>query len=121
MSKLFFIGEATIRRDLDKLEKKESDQTHLWRRRTARRIKHGNPYLGTGKEQAIAKDMIGRLAADAVQDGDIIVMDSSTTTYAMIPYLRGKKDLTIITNGVKPQPRWERRCIQSLLHRRKPA
>ena len=45
--------------------------------------------------------MIGRLAADAVQDGDIIVMDSSTTTYAMIPYLRGKKDLTIITNGVK--------------------
>lgn len=47
------------------------------------------------------KENIGRFAASLVNDGDLIFIDSGTTTKAMIPYLKDKKDLVLVTNGFK--------------------
>lgn len=101
LSQKFFIGEATIRRDLEKLEK-----TGLLKRT------YGGAVLLEGLdseiplsvreiEQKDAKDAIGQIAARQVGDGDIIIMDSSSTTLKMVPHLKGKKQLTVITNGAK--------------------
>ena len=43
---------------------------------------------------------IGQVAAASVRDGDIIFIGSGTTTLHMLPYLKDKKDLTIVTNNL---------------------
>ncbi|NLN82226.1 MAG: DeoR/GlpR transcriptional regulator [Clostridiales bacterium] len=101
LSKRFFIGEATIRRDLDKLEKQKLVKRTYGGAVLVEGLNIEIPISVREKEQALAKDIIGRRAAELVNDGDIIIMDSSTTTYYMIPYLKSKSDITIITNGVK--------------------
>jgi DeoR/GlpR family transcriptional regulator of sugar metabolism len=97
----FHIGEATIRRDLEKLEK----------RGLARRI-YGGAVLVEGldaeipmdvreKTEQSQKDVIGRLAAGLVEDSDVLILDSSSSILSMIGHLGSRKDLTIITNGLK--------------------
>jgi DeoR family fructose operon transcriptional repressor len=46
------------------------------------------------------KDGIGRAAAALVKDGYGVALDSSTTTFAMIPYLKRYDGLTIVTNSL---------------------
>ena len=48
-----------------------------------------------------AKAAIGKRAAELVHDGDIIFVDSGTTTLHMIDHLASKRDLTIITNNLE--------------------
>ncbi|MFN8457792.1 MAG: hypothetical protein U0401_24575 [Anaerolineae bacterium] len=36
-----------------------------------------------------------------VEDGDSILLDASTTTYHMLPFLQERKNLTIVTNGLE--------------------
>lgn len=101
LSHAFYIGEASIRRDLDKLERKG-----LLKRT------HGGAVLLDGIDSEIplsireieqkgAKDTIGKIAAQLVADGEVIILDSSSTALKMVQQLKGKKDLTIITNGAK--------------------
>lgn len=42
---------------------------------------------------------IGKLCASLVENGDSIFIDSGTTTYQMIPYLKNK-NITILTNSI---------------------
>ena len=101
LAKKFFVNEATVRRDLNLLEKKG-----LIRRA------YGGAVLIEGLDNEIplfvretankdAKDLIAQTAADFVRDGDLLILDSSSTTMRMIPFLEGKKGLKIITNGAK--------------------
>ncbi|MFJ5963188.1 DeoR/GlpR family DNA-binding transcription regulator [Bacillus sp. NPDC093026] len=45
------------------------------------------------------KQLIGQMAASFVEDGDMIFVDSGTTTLEMLPYLADKQ-VTIVTNNV---------------------
>lgn len=101
LSKMFFIGEATIRRDLNKLEKQNLIKRTYGGAVLTEGLNTEIPISVREKERAVAKEYIGELAGRYVNDGDIIIMDSSTTTYAMIPYLKQRNELTIITNGLK--------------------
>ncbi len=55
------------------------------------------------------KQEIGRLAARFVEDGDVIFVDSGTTTLELLPYIQ-ERQVTIVTNnfdfihGAKPYP-----------------
>ncbi len=44
------------------------------------------------------KQEIGRLAAQFVEDGDVIFVDSGTTTLELLPYI-SQKQLTVVTNN----------------------
>lgn len=46
------------------------------------------------------KQLIGRLAADLVEDGQTIFLDSGSTVLAMIPYLSERRNVTIVTHGL---------------------
>ena len=48
-----------------------------------------------------AKNIIAQKAAELVCDGDVIMMDASSSAYAMIPFLAKKSNITVITSGVK--------------------
>lgn len=101
LSELLFFSASTIRRDLELLELE-----NLIRRT------HGGATMITDRnaeipltirqeDNRISKEVIGRTAAEFIQSGDSIFLDSSTTVLNIIPNLAGKQDLTIITNGLK--------------------
>jgi DeoR/GlpR family transcriptional regulator of sugar metabolism len=52
------------------------------------------------REARQAKDAIGRFAAQLVKDGYGIALDGSTTSYALVPYLKTCVNLTIVTNSL---------------------
>ena len=101
LSRKFFIGEATIRRDLEKLEKKGLLKRTYGGAVLLDGLDSEIPLSVREIEQKDAKDVIGHLAAQLVEDGDIIIMDSSSTVLKMVPHLKGKSKLTVITNGAK--------------------
>jgi DeoR/GlpR family transcriptional regulator of sugar metabolism len=48
-----------------------------------------------------SKRLIGRETAKLVEDGDAILMDASTTVYHMAQFLRGHRNLRVVTNGIE--------------------
>lgn len=101
LSKKFFIGEATIRRDLKKLESRGFVKRTYGGALLLEGLDTEIPLFVREIEQKEAKTVIGRLAANLVKDGDIIILDSSSTILKMIPYLKNHENLTVITNGAK--------------------
>lgn len=47
------------------------------------------------------KDRIGRKAAELVKEGDTIILDASTSALSVAKYIRGMKNITVISNAVK--------------------
>jgi len=95
------VTEETIRRDLEKLEKKEC------LRRT-----HGGavPIDGTTFELSLekrkhtnveSKENLAKLAAGYVVSGDTVFLDASTTTFYMARELKQMKNITVITNSLR--------------------
>ena len=103
LAKQLYISEPSVRRDLSELEKEK-----LIRRVHGGAIleEHSKslikiPFLLREQEDYDAKNIIARKAAELVHDGDVIMMDASSTAYAMIPYLAEKKKIIVITSSIK--------------------
>jgi DeoR/GlpR family transcriptional regulator of sugar metabolism len=47
------------------------------------------------------KDRIGAAAANYVQNGETIFLDASTTALSMARFLKSKRELTVVTNGLR--------------------
>ena len=101
LSHQFSVSEVTIRKDLAWLEE------HHIAVRT-----HGGAVLATPaaaemefevreRLQQSEKERIGAAAAQLVQDGDTISLDASTTAQAIAHFLKEKRDLTVVTNGLR--------------------
>ena len=101
LAKRFFTGESTIRRDLARLEKKKLIKRTYGGAMLLEGLNTEIPLSVREREMSDAKNQIGRLAANLVEDGDCIILDSSTTVHTMLRFLHGKEDLIILTNGIK--------------------
>ncbi|MCS6826615.1 MAG: DeoR/GlpR family DNA-binding transcription regulator [Caldilinea sp.] len=51
-------------------------------------------------EHVAEKRAIARQAVELIQDGETVILDSGSTTAAMVPFLATKRDLLIITNSI---------------------
>ncbi len=95
-----FISEASIRRDIEALEKKG----------LLKRVYGGvilshyeNEVIPIGvrdSDHSAAKEAIARRAAELIQDGDTIMMDASSTVRRIIQYIGNRKNIKIITNNL---------------------
>ena len=101
LAKMFFIGQASIRRDLEKLEKQNVLRRTYGGAVLCEGLNDEIPISMREHERAAAKDHIGRISAEIVRSGDTIIIDSSTTSLHMIPHLKNRSNLTFITNGLK--------------------
>lgn len=102
LSKLLFVSEPTVRRDMIALERKEL----LTCRRGVVKLKSHYadrrvPLFIREEIYNAEKQEIAMLAARHVKDGDVIMMDASTTAYHMVPHLVKHKNILLITNGAK--------------------
>ena len=59
--------------------------------------------------------MIGRWAAELVEDGDSLLFDASTSAYVLAGYLQERKNMTVVTNGVETARRLARNPTNSVL------
>lgn len=101
LSKEFDVSMVTIRADLTVLEKGGL----LQRRHGGATIPNDNipgeiAFQSRARFQADAKRRIGMAAVALVEDGDTILIDSSTTGFYVARYLREKVDLKVVTNGI---------------------
>lgn len=103
LSQHFAVSEVTIRKDLAWLEAQGlAMRTHGGAILTAAEV--GSGELGFDlrvRLRRVEKERIGEAAARYVQDGETIALDASTTALAMVPYLRSKRELTVVTNGMR--------------------
>jgi len=95
---MFDVSDMTARRDLNELD----------RQGLLRRV-HGGGIANLGRsyeppfktrvsKNEMKKRAIGSKAADLIIDGDSIALDVGTTTLEIVPGLRGKRNLTIVTS-----------------------
>lgn len=100
LSQIFKISEVTIRQDLAKLE----EDGFVIR-------EHGGAYLKSLPSQVQStsfqhmenmdkKECIGKKAAEFIEEGDSIILDSGTTTTEIAKNLTNHKNLTVVTNAV---------------------
>lgn len=101
LAQIFQVSMETIRRDLNELEKKK----------LVRRV-HGGAVLYTEYSaepdyayRTVAnyeeKLLIGKKAAELVNDGDTIIIDLGTTALEFAKFLKGKKNITVFTNSLQ--------------------
>lgn len=58
------------------------------------------PFLDRTRVNSEAKTVIGRLAATLVSDRQTLIVNGGTTTLELARALKGKKDLTVVTNNL---------------------
>lgn len=100
LSRRFKTSEVTIRNDL-----KDLHQRGLLQRAHGGAVKvatvQGDPSLQIKAElHADEKRRIGAAAAELINDGESIILDSGTTTQQIARHIKHKKDLKVITNGL---------------------
>ncbi len=96
---ILHVSEATVRRDLERLEK----EGFLYRT-------HGGAVLAEQKEpeeksrplpsRAEEKNLVGYIASQLVKDRDIIFLGTGSTCTQMARHLKNKSGLTVVTNNV---------------------
>jgi len=93
------ISDMTVRRDLDKLEEKEILVRTHGGARTVQPQKREVEYKRRILDGKTKKEAIGKYAARFTENGDTILLDGSTTTQYMLPYIIHKQ-ITVITNSI---------------------
>ncbi len=96
------VSEGTIRNDLVAL----AESKQLTRVRGGAVVNNAVPvshpsFASRMRVQAVAKQHIARRAAELIEDGDAILLDASSTVYALVPFLQNRRDLTVVTNGIE--------------------
>ena len=102
LSKILFVSEPTVRRDI--LSMKKDELVECVRGRV--RLKTSSPdkriplfvrdFRNNEQKQKIAEK-----AAVLVKDGMVIMLDASTTACCIVPYLAAFRNLFIITSGAR--------------------
>lgn len=100
LSELLGVSEATVRRDLEKLENEGIlCRTHGGAILT-QHLQQETEYTQRAKHKVREKRAIGRMAASLIEDGDTVFINSGTTTTQLIRQIRSDLDITVITNNL---------------------
>lgn len=102
LAKLLFVSVSTLRRDLEKLEKKNLiiKEHGICRLRNILRDERFS-YNLREQQNVDAKNKIAKAATKYIKDGDNIMMDGSSTVYNMLFFLNQFRDLLVISNSAK--------------------
>ena len=101
LARRFNVSDETIRRDLQELEKRKVLlRTHGGAVSTAFLGHRETPFLTRANANADAKTRIGRAAAQLISDGETLIVNAGSTTFAFAASLGPRRDLTIVTNNV---------------------
>ena len=100
LKKRLYVSEATLRRDLAKMEK-QGLLTRVWGGAMLRTTEKDTPSFARRKSQPEEKKKIAALAAGLLHDSISIFVDSSTSCLPLIPYLAALRDLAVVTSSMQ--------------------
>jgi DeoR/GlpR family transcriptional regulator of sugar metabolism len=92
-------SEATVRRDLRAMA--AAGEIELVYGGATLRRPSDYSFRSKGKRNVEAKQVIGRLAADLVGEDEQIFLDSGTTCFEMLPFLKTRRRLSIICSSAR--------------------
>jgi DeoR/GlpR family transcriptional regulator of sugar metabolism len=92
-------SEATVRRDLRAMAA-EGEVELVYGGATLRRPSDYS-FRSKGQRNVEAKRVIGRLAVDLVGEDEQIFLDSGTTCFEMLPFLKARRRLSIICSSAR--------------------
>jgi DeoR/GlpR family transcriptional regulator of sugar metabolism len=101
LSKEFNVTEETIRRDLEKLEKEGILKRTYGGAVLNESTNVDLPLNIREVTNKAGKEAIGAKAAEYIEDGDTILLDSSSTALQVASKIKNKKKITVITNSIK--------------------
>jgi len=96
------VSQGTVRNDLIALEL--TGQIERVRGGAVARDNHqyaNASFAARVQVHAEAKARIAGRAVEMIEDGDSIILDASSTVFAMVPHLQNLHNLTIVTNGIE--------------------
>ncbi len=100
LRKILNTSEATIRRDLEKLEETGFlERTHggaVLSQRLSREPEYHQRLL----DNPVSKQMIGKFAATLIEDGDVVFINGGTTTTEIVRHVHPNANITVITNNL---------------------
>lgn len=101
LSQLYNVSEETIRRDLDRLDKDGLAIKSYGGAVINESVNIDMPFNVRKKRNILGKQRIAKLVNGLVESGDHIILDASTTAVFIAKALKGKKNLTVITNSLE--------------------
>ena len=102
IAKRLYISKPTVRRDLDKLSKKGLiARTHGGAMLIKKAADATIPFALREQEQNSAKAIMASKAVQFIKDGDTVMLDGSTSAFAIVPLLAEFKNLIVITSSAK--------------------
>ncbi|MCA2002330.1 MAG: DeoR/GlpR family DNA-binding transcription regulator [Chloroflexi bacterium] len=100
LCKALEISEATVRRDLEWLEKKGVLERTHGGAVLNQRMAFEQEYQQRAQKNPEAKKKIGELAASLIEEGDVIFVNSGTTATQVLQHIRSDPRITVYTNNV---------------------
>ena len=102
LSAQLYVSQPTLRRDLIKLEQMgKIVRTHGGAQLLTKPADQKIPFYLRQQEQNDAKSQIAAQAVELIRDGDILMLDGSTSAHTVIPLLSRFHNLIVITNSAK--------------------
>lgn len=101
LAKQLNVSTMTIRRDLAKLEEEGKIVRTHGGAIYPKALVQETPYLAKKGKNIRQKKAIARKALEFIPESANIILDSGTTTMEVAKLLKGREDLTIITNDIK--------------------
>lgn len=101
LSAAIFTSEATIRRDIHKLEAKGLLKSVYGGVVISEYSREVVPVSLRDGENSAQKERIAAAAAKLIQDNSIVIFDASSTVRRICKHIQNRKNLTIITNNLR--------------------
>jgi len=93
-------SEATVRRDLEWLEREGIVERTHGGAILSQRLTLEAEYLQRAQKNPEEKHMIGEQAAALIEDGDVVFVNSGSTTTQVIRHIRGGAGITVFSNNL---------------------
>ncbi len=93
-------SEATVRRDLEWLEREGVVERTHGGAILSQRLTLEPEYFLRAQKHPEEKRVIGEMAASLIEDNDVVFINSGTTTTQVIRYIRGDQGITLFSNNV---------------------
>lgn len=102
LARLLNVSESTIRRDLEMLESLGVLERTRGGAILSQRIRHEAEYIKRIQSHTEEKRRIGVAAAGLIEEGDVVFINSGTTTAQVIQAIYNIPNVTVITNNTSP-------------------
>ena len=101
LSKTYNVTEETIRRDLEKLEREGLAEKTYGGAVLKQSVNVDMPFRVRERTNKEGKSTIASKAIALIEDGDTIMLDSSSTVLGIARCLKQRKNVTVITNSIE--------------------